>query len=89
MLSLEDCFTGHTKQPKTKSNSLDLSLKNGRITSVKDLDTFVDGASVKTVGTTTFNMAQQCVDNMFTVGNNHVCKTMIDVYQNDGIILGQ
>ena len=32
-------------------------------------------------------MAQQCVDNMFTVENNHVCKTMIDVYQNDGIIL--
>jgi len=69
------------------ANSLDLSLKNGRITPVKDLDTFVDGASVKTVGTTTFNMARQCVDNIFTVENNHVCKTMIDVYQNDGIIL--
>ena len=69
------------------ANSLELSLKNGRITSVENLDTFVDGASVKTVGTSTFESAKLCVDGMFTVENNHLCKTMIDVYQNDGIIL--
>ena len=69
------------------ANSMELSLKNGRITSVENLDTFVDGASVKTVGTSTFEIARHCVDGMFTVENNHLCKTMIDVYQNDGIIL--
>jgi threonine dehydratase len=69
------------------ANSMELSLNNNKITGVDNLDTFVDGASVRVVGDETFALAHRYVDSVFTVGNNHLCKTMIDMYQNDGIIL--
>jgi threonine dehydratase len=69
------------------ANSMELSLHNNKITPVDNLDTFVDGASVRVVGDETFALARRCVDGVYVVENNHLCKTMIDVYQNDGIIL--
>jgi threonine dehydratase len=63
-----------------------ISLENGKITPVQDMDTFVDGASVRTVGTYTFEIAQQLVDKIIAVPEGKVCSTMIDLYQNEGIV---
>tara|TARA_B100000575_G_scaffold294576_1_gene311676 strand:- start:5785 stop:7014 length:1230 start_codon:yes stop_codon:yes gene_type:complete len=69
------------------ADSMNISLMNNEITSVKDLDVFVDGASVKTVGEKTFNIGQKVIDNMYTITNNKLCHHIIDIYQNDGIIV--
>lgn len=62
------------------------SLKNGKVTPLESIDTFVDGAAVKHVGDNTFDI---CKDNLTTtvlVPEGKVCTTMIELYQMDGII---
>lgn len=63
-----------------------LSLQNKAVTPVPDMDTFVDGAAVRTVGEHTFQIAQQYVDAIVAVPEGNVCATMIDLYQNEGIV---
>ncbi len=62
------------------------SLQNGSITSLAEIDTFVDGAAVKTPGNNTFTICQKYVDKVITVPEGKVCSVMIDLYQQDGII---
>ena len=69
------------------ANSMQLSIKNDNITSVPNLDTFVDGASVKNVGDLTFKFGKKYIDTIYTVNNNKLCHNIIDTYQNEGIIL--
>jgi len=69
------------------ADSMKQSILNNKITTISKLDTFVDGASVKTAGKITFEICKEVVDNIFTISNNKVSYHMIDIYQNDGIIL--
>lgn len=69
------------------ADSMNRSLKNNEITTVHDIDTFVDGASVKTAGKTTFEICKNVVDNTFVVDNNKLSFNMVNMYQNEGIIL--
>ena len=69
------------------ANSLYLSLKEDTIKSVENLDTFVDGAAVKTIGSKNFEIAKQVVDNVYNINKNMLCNYLVDIYQNDGIIL--
>ena len=71
----------------TNANSLELSLNNKKITSVENVDTFVDGAAVKQVGDKCFNICNDVVDKVINVNNGKICNDLIDIYQNDGIIL--
>lgn len=73
-------------EPKN-ADSMNKSLNNKKITTVHDIDIFVDGASVKTVGQKTFELCSKVIDDIFVVDNNHLSYSMIDVYQNEGIIL--
>ena len=73
-------------EPKN-ADSMNKSLQNKKITTVHDIDIFVDGASVKTVGHKTFELCSKVIDDIFVVDNNHLSYSMIDVYQNEGIIL--
>ena len=69
------------------ANSLELSLNHKAITSVENVDTFVDGAAVKEVGDKCFSICNSVVDKVVSVNNGKLCKDIIDTYQNDGIIL--
>jgi len=62
------------------------SVCKGKVTSLPILDTFVDGAAVKTVGEKTFNIAKNLIDKFALIANGAVCTTMIELYQNEGII---
>jgi len=66
--------------------SLAAALQRGRIVTLDAIDTFVDGAAVKTVGQHTFAVARQHVDKVYTVAEGKVCMEMVDLYQNEGII---
>lgn len=73
-------------EPKN-ADSMTKSLQNKKITTIEDIDTFVDGASVKTVGQKTFEICSKIIDDTFVIDNNHLSYSIIDVYQNEGIIL--
>jgi threonine dehydratase len=50
------------------------------------VDTFVDGAAVALVGSTTFELVRKLVDDVVAVPEGAVCTEMIDLYQTEGII---
>lgn len=69
------------------ANSMYQSIKHNKIINIQNLDTFVDGASVKTVGDLTYKIGKEVIDNIFTIEKNKLCDTIVDIYQNEGIIL--
>ena len=81
----KDCLI-YGVEPKN-ADSMTRSLKNKELTTVENIDTFVDGASVKTAGKKTFEICSDVVDDTFIIDNNHLSYNMIDVYQNEGIVL--
>jgi len=50
------------------------------------IDSFVDGAAVRRVGTLTFDLVRTLVDDVVIVPEGRVCTTMLELYQRDGII---
>lgn len=62
------------------------SFMHDRVVGLENLDAFVDGAAVRTVGKKTFVVARRVVDRLATVSENDVCVAMIDLYQHDGIV---
>ncbi len=62
------------------------SLKNNKVITLKNIDLFADGVAVKTIGYKTFKICSKLVDKIILVDEGKVCATMIDLYQNEGII---
>ena len=71
------------------AHSLNLALQNNKPTEVKNLDTFVDGASVSKVGNNNFNILQNKIslDDIFIISNGKICNELLNMYGEDGIIL--
>ena len=57
-----------------------------QVVTLASIDTFVDGAAVQTVGDLTYKIASKVVDKIILSEEGKVCATMIDLYQQDGII---
>ena len=70
----------------TGAASMNAAVKAGKIISLEKLDTFVDGVAVRTVEDKTFEVAKKLVDEFVLVPEGKVCTTMIELYQNEGII---
>jgi threonine dehydratase len=68
------------------SPSMYESLRHGRVVTLEKMHTFVDGAAVRRVGRLTFDLCRQHVDRVVVVPEGKVCTTMIELYQNEGII---
>jgi len=68
------------------SPSMYESLRQGRLVTLSEMHTFVDGAAVRTPGQLTFDLCQRHVDRVVLVPEGRVCMTMIELYQNEGII---
>ena len=62
------------------------SLRQGHLVTLSEMHTFVDGAAVRTPGRLTFDLCRQHVDRVVLVPEGLVCSTMIELYQNEGII---
>ena len=69
------------------ANSMEISIKNKKISTLNNIDTFVDGASVKTPGINNFNICNKMIDDIYVINNNKLSYNIIDIYQNDGIVL--
>lgn len=66
--------------------SMTESIKHQKLITLDNIDTFVDGASVKTVGELTYEICSTNKAEIFPVSNGRVCNEMIALYQEDGII---
>tara|TARA_B110000881_G_scaffold219727_1_gene242436 strand:+ start:1152 stop:2465 length:1314 start_codon:yes stop_codon:yes gene_type:complete len=66
--------------------SLTNAIKHGKPTFIECTDDFVDGASVSTVGNINFDICKDLIHSVELVDIGHLCTTMLDLYQEDGII---
>lgn len=68
------------------SPSMYESLKQGKIVPLEKIDTFVDGAAVKCSGENTFAICKENLKKIVLSPEGKICTTMIELYQNEGII---
>ena len=68
------------------SPSMERSLRSGRVVTVEEIDTFVDGAAVKTPGQLTFELCRRHLERVVLVPEGQVCTAVIELYQNEGIV---
>ncbi len=66
--------------------SMTAALAAGHAVKLPEIDRFVDGAAVQEVGATTLAAFQRCVDRVLVVPEGKVCTTVVELYQDDGII---
>ncbi|OAV45589.1 threonine ammonia-lyase IlvA [Lewinella sp. 4G2] len=62
------------------------SLRAGKIVNLEKIDSFVDGAAVRQVGKINFPIVQEVVKEVILVPEGQVCATMLDLYNEDGIV---
>ncbi len=63
------------------------ALKAGKVVTLETIDTFVDGAAIKTAGDITYEICKELVDGIKVIPEGKVCSEMIDLYQNEGIVV--
>jgi threonine dehydratase len=63
------------------------SRANGQWTALDHIDKFVDGAAVKAVGKLNFDICQEVFDDIVLVPEGKVCTTVLELYNNEGIIV--
>lgn len=69
------------------TQSMTQSINKKRVISLEKVDTFCDGIAVKTVGKTTFTICLKNLDKTLVVPEGKIAMTMIDLFQNEGIIV--
>ncbi|RYD78535.1 MAG: threonine ammonia-lyase [Sphingobacteriales bacterium] len=87
------CFK--TYSPKTKiigvepggAPSMLEALKNNAPVLLENIDRFVDGAAVKKVGSITFPICRDVLDDMQLVSEGKVCSTILKLYNEDAIVV--
>lgn len=73
-------------EPKGAPSML-TSLKNNRITELKSIENFVDGAAVKRVGDLNFEICRETLHDVITVDEGKICQTILDLYNKDAIVV--
>jgi threonine dehydratase len=73
-------------EPEGAPSMLEAFAHGGPIT-LREINRFVDGASVKTVGQLTYDLCTQVLDDMLLVAEGKVCTTILDLYNNDAIVV--
>ncbi|SHN24535.1 threonine ammonia-lyase IlvA [Mucilaginibacter sp. OK098] len=63
------------------------AFEHGGPVSLPDINRFVDGAAVKTVGKLTYELCRQVLDEMLTVAEGKVCTTILKLYNEDAIVV--
>lgn len=62
------------------------SIAAGHPVTLEAMDTFVDGAAVARVGELTFGICRRALDRIVLVPEGQLCTTLIELYQNEGIV---
>ncbi|MDF1570213.1 MAG: threonine ammonia-lyase IlvA [Bacteroidales bacterium] len=83
-----------TLSPQTKlvgvepegAPAMQRSIASGGIVTLKEIDKFVDGAAVQTVGELTFPVCRKLLDDVVTVPEGKVCTTILKLYNEEAIV---
>jgi threonine dehydratase len=62
------------------------SLKQGKVVTLDQIDTFVDGVAVKKVGEKTFKICQHIIDDLILVPEGKVCTSILKLYNEEAIV---
>lgn len=66
--------------------SMKASLRNGKVTRLDSIDTFVDGAAVKQVGELPVAICSDVLDDIALVPEGKVCTTILQLYNENAIV---
>ena len=66
--------------------SMSKSIEKGELVQLDEIEKFVDGASVQSVGDLTFEICQKNLDVMTTVHEGKICQTILEMYNKDAIV---
>ena len=80
--------------PKTKligveplgSPSMKVAIDEGHVVTLDEIDKFVDGAAVKRVGDTTFEICRKNLNRVVLVPEGKVCTTILQLYNEEAIV---
>ena len=67
--------------------SMKAALEAGHPVTLTNIDRFVDGAAVKTVGELTFSICKNVLDEMNLVPEGKVCSTILELYNKDAVVV--
>ena len=63
------------------------AFKAGKVVTLDTIDKFVDGAAVKKVGSITYNICSQSLEEIILVPEGKVCSTIIKLYNEEAIVV--
>lgn len=63
------------------SACLKIALETGQPTALEKVGLFADGVAVKTIGTETFRLCQQYLDEVITVSTDEICAAVKDIFE--------
>lgn len=63
------------------------AIRAGKPVTLENIDRFVDGAAVKTVGDLTFAICKEVLDDMHLVPEGRICSTILKLYNEDAIVV--
>ena len=62
------------------------AIENNKVTTLKEIDKFVDGAAVKTVGEKTLDICKELLEDIVVVPEGKVCTTILELYNEHAIV---
>jgi threonine dehydratase len=67
--------------------SMKLSFEKGEVTRFENMDRFVDGAAVATVGKLNFSICKEVLDDICVVPEGKTCTVILQMYNDDAIVV--
>ena len=64
-----------------------LSFERGEVTTLDQIEKFVDGAAVQRVGDLTYDVCREVLDDIVVVPEGKVCTTILELYNFDAIVV--
>jgi threonine dehydratase len=69
------------------ATSMKESIKENEITTLHNIDSFVDGCAVKTPGSKTFDICRELLDDIIVVPEGKACTSILDLYNEHAIVV--
>jgi threonine dehydratase len=67
--------------------SMKTALEHGKVIALNNIEKFVDGAAVKEVGTKTFSICKETLNDVVTMPEGNVCQTILELYNKEAIVV--
>lgn len=69
------------------ANSMQLSIKNNKVTTLDEVKTVAEGVAVKTIGSLNFEIAKKCVDEFIVVEEKEIMEAVLEVMETHKLVV--